>query len=214
MSLRKPPKDRDPREFHPTPPALADYMVRWAWKAHMRHLVSLPDPLPAESLLIEPSAGEGVIVRALRAYQPQARIMAVEPFGSEPEERAGASWWRRETLEAMCERGGLLPTDTEQDVLVVANPPFSLAEAHLRLLLALPVAHVGVALLTAQSFLAGGKRIDGLRAEGWLRQSHDLCPRPSFEASGATAMTEYCLTYWSSRGRAQESVRTAGRWRK
>jgi hypothetical protein len=70
-----------------------------------------------------------------------------------------------------------------------------------------------VAFLTAQSFLASGKRIDGLRAEGWLRVSHDLCPRPSFQDDGQTAKTEYCLTYWSSRGKHPESVRTAGRWK-
>ena len=203
-------------EFYPTPPDLAVALVDWG-VAQIRALPygAIGSRLPA---VLEPSAGLGAIAREmgsvlgeLRGLRIEPGVLAVEP--NEPMPRIPNVCRRQTTLEAWVQTE---EAQRSEPLFVFGNPPFTLVEEHLRLLLDLP-RPVCVTFLTRQSFLSTGGRIDGILSTGELQSTCDLTPRPSFlesERSGSnTDKHEVCLSFWSNRNHVARAPRDFIRWR-
>lgn len=104
----------DPRaaDFFETPDDLADLAVA---------KLGLKDP---ESLL-EPSAGKGAIVRAMRRAHPRAFIFAVEPLAQNLKELRKAGPWRTDDGVFEGDFLGLQPGGIGEYDGIAMNPPFS-----------------------------------------------------------------------------------------
>lgn len=181
-----------------TPPKLAEAICR-----------RLRDTIGEMHLIVEPSAGAGTFIEAARRHWLTARIGGVEP---NPPQRffdlLGAnvfsiasrlSWEQENTLidEAITE---------SPRVLILGNPPFLLAEEHVRLALS-RLGHDTatepqpryLSFLLRASFLAGDKRARGLHlGVGGLRYVWHVVGRPSFTGDGKTDGAEYCVAVWQA----------------
>lgn len=134
-------------------------------------------------VVIEPSAGEGAFVRAVRETWPESFIVAVEPNGGASE---GANVYSAKTWEEY--------EAPQRADLIIGNPPFSLAEEHIKL--AISRARYSCFLLRA-SFLAGRGRWEHLHRYGNLAHVWHVIGRPSF-ADGKTDAAEYAVLVWDS----------------
>jgi len=132
--------------------------------------------------VLEPAAGDGVFVRAVRIQCPGATITAAELNElaiPEADVRVG---------------GDFLTADLGPHDVVVGNPPFCLAEAFVRRSLEIsPV----VCFILRLGFLASVQRAALYRehppSDVWV------CPRrPSFTCAACDA-TDYCVALWSPR---------------
>lgn len=110
--------------YWPTPPDVADDLVHWIVEPWHRQGVGVR--------VLEPSAGDGHLARAVRGHLPQAHITAVEP---DPGRAAGlraapglADEVVRSTLEnyLATAAGAAFAADWQPFDLAVANPPFTL----------------------------------------------------------------------------------------
>lgn len=94
--------------------------------------------------------------------------------------------------------------------IIIGNPPYNNAEAHVRR--ALEVAPY-VGFLLRAGFLAGRARGDGLWKEFPPRSVHILSRRPSFTADGRSDSADYVWVQWDRRPHAPkpelEGVRLA-----
>lgn len=155
-------------------------------------------------LVVEPSAGGGAFVRAARQTWRYSRIVAIEPFGAHarphvvggvatPLHDAGADGVLRTRWEDYVEAW---EPPAEQRRLTLANPPFALGEAHIRL--ALERSRVGdvVAMLLRGSMLASAARVRGLWRAWPPSHVWNLAPRPSFTGGGSDS-AEYVVVAWS-----------------
>lgn len=149
--------------------------------------------------VVEPSAGSGAFVRAARATWPGVSVDAIEP--NEPQ-----------ALVEECRRPGVMSAkpvtrwrerweDWDHELapltVVLGNPPFSLAEAHIRLALQrLPDQTGYLCLLLRGSILASQGRVRGLWREHPPRFVWHVAPRPSF-TEGGTDMAEYVVVTWA-----------------
>lgn len=143
----------------------------WAVDAVLRRLL-----MPGLRIL-EPSAGRGAIVRALIAHGADpALITAVEPHESRHAALADLVPVTFNCgFEAFADN-----RDTRFD-LVVMNPPFSLAESHIRLACSLLAPGGRVAALLRLAFLAEGQERADLRRL-YPHDRLELVKRPSFTA--------------------------------
>jgi hypothetical protein len=132
--------------------------------------------------VLEPSAGDGVFVRAVREQCPGATITAcdLEPLAL-PDADAHVS-------------GSFLTTDAGMHDIVVGNPPYSLAESFVRR--SLEVAPV-VCYLLRLGFLASAQRAPLYAchqpAGVWVSSR-----RPAF-TGGGTDSADYCVVLWAPR---------------
>ena len=170
-------KGRAAHDFYPTPEPLALKCC----EALKESGLALYRP----SLILEPSCGSGPFVRSARTMWPRAearafdiRPDAAEFFGPEFECRNSLSDW------------GCRPD------VVLGNPPFDAAEAHIRCALE-QVARGGVvAFLLRLGFMASEERIPFFR-EHPLAALAPIPQRPSFTSDGKTDGADYGLFVWS-----------------
>lgn len=189
---------RQPNEFYPTPPELA-----YAITSRVAEVVG------SVNYIVEPSAGSGSFVRALRHTYPHVPMAAVDV---RPEARqqcldAGATgFYQEDWLEHLRIEGGL-PDHT----LVIGNPPYrsgagpkgDLATSHVLAALAhLPTAS-HLAFLLPLSHFGGQDRGRRLWARPGLLAWFQLPQRPSFIGDG-NANSEYAVFIWRAgfQGRA------------
>jgi hypothetical protein len=150
---------------------------------------------PEPKYVLEPSAGSGVVVNAIHLTWPKAVIDAVEP---EPPERkyANADFTQRTTLEVFGTKQ--LAYGYVFD-LAIGNPPFSLAEDHLRILLGYNQAtNFTVAMLLRNGFLESKRRVKFWK-EFPLLAFIPIVPRPAFDYPDSTGGTDsqcYGLFVW------------------
>lgn len=157
----------------------ADYYPTPAWCAR-RILEALAFP-PAR-LYLEPCAGDGALVRALKAYDPTCGVVACELRPAEHPSlvRSGA-----DVVFIGDALSGKLPV---VDVAFM-NPPFSLAVEFVRA--ALDAAPIVVALERLTWACTWGK------AEPARMPSMFVLPnRPSFTGAGRTDASEYAWFVW------------------
>src|SRR5690606_24650965 len=139
--------------------------------------------------IFEPHAGTGAFVRALRVALPGARIVAndVQPLMAE---------WRQAGADE-CRIGDFAGMRGEYDA-IVGNPPFSLAERHVRHALALLAPGGVLAFLLRLAFVETRSRFALLR-EHPLRALYALSERPSFTGGGSD-MACYGVFVWQRGG--------------
>lgn len=157
-------------------------------------------------LIIEPSAGRGSFVKALRRYYPNTEIVAVE---LRPEckgvlkglgaDRVLIGDWLHLYKKFVGEKG----------VLVIGNPPYSAARSHTEA--ALAIGRTTVLFLLRMAFLHSKKRQD------FWQETHPffgvlqaVVPRPSFLKTGSDN-SEYGMFQWVPR-RTQCVVLPALTW--
>lgn len=144
--------------------------------------------------VIEPHCGGGAFVWAARQVWPEATIAAfdlVDRGGGELVAAHADSFGVRDWLTP-----GTFSASTD---LIIGNPPYGDAEAHVRR--SLEVVRPGgmVAFLLRLSFLASQGRLRGVSASGsggmGLFGVHPIAPRPSFTGQGSDN-SEYALFVW------------------
>lgn len=123
-------------DFYPTPDELAERIVRAVGRYPNR--------------ILEPSAGDGAFVRACRANWRHARVSQVEPGPHHFDPEVDGY---RATIEEFAAR---LP-DARFD-LIIGNPPFSLAEEHVRLCIGMLAPGGRLVFLLRLAFLETKKR--------------------------------------------------------
>lgn len=180
MSRAKPVSERNALDFYATPQALADAICG-----------SLAEDWDFDTI-VEPSAGHGPFVRAARRSWPEADIIAVDCAVERisATEAAGAN----ATVISDWLRFGPLPRRPDSRVLVVGNPPFRDAEAHIRHALDIMEAGDVLAFLLRLNLLGSRSRLD-LWASTSLSEVIPVVPRPSFTGGGSDA-TEYAVFVW------------------
>lgn len=161
---------------------------------------------PEPRTVLEPSAGSGNFVRAIRTVWPRAHITAVDILASNI---AGCSRHARTTDTLV--RGDIMEVSdglVAAADLVVGNPPFSHAEEHVKRLLRSMQTGAYLAFLLPTSFITTQGRAKGLwnnppdgRGDvrgpyGDLEAEIPLAERPGFTTNGGTDMAEYCLYVW------------------
>lgn len=149
--------------------------------------------------ILEPSAGDGAFVRAAKMMWPIAgtELIAVEPLMAAREilQRAGAAEVSSVTLEQFVQAA---PERVQRADLVIGNPPFTLAEKHIRLLMGLlkPGAHI-VFLLRIGFYGAAERQAFWEEfPEKWM---FPVNPRPSYlgeHGKGKTDGQEYAVFVW------------------
>lgn len=171
-----------PCDYYPTP--------SWCVEALLRRC-----PPPAGLSIVEPSAGEGAIVRACTAMgRPVA--LAVElreecrpalmalPIG----EVLIGDWLRLAHVVGDCHA-------------IVGNPPYTIAESFARACLTSRAPYV--ALLLPLGFLASAERAPFWAAHPVVRMIV-LSRRPSFTGDGKTDSTDYAWMIWGDMERGIE----------
>lgn len=150
--------------------------------------------------IIEPSAGSGSFVRAIRAVWPKSMLLAVDlhPENARPLHKAGATSYASGRWQTQ-DVGGFGAD------LIVGNPPFSEAEEHIAHALNVVSPAGFVAMLLPASFLSSQGRCrrlwtpqepGSLIGFGGVRYVFPLAERPSFTDDGATDMSEYLCIVW------------------
>jgi hypothetical protein len=189
------PEEIDQFEICPTPPALAIEICKRVALAHGDLDKKMHYPR-----ILEPSAGDGAFVSACRAVWPTSQVVAVEPRAECRDTllAAGACHVNTYALEAWLELGVGAETVRDAD-LVIGNPPFTKAEAHIRLLLGLMKPGAILAFLLRTGFYESLKRLDFWRT--FPEQSFSpIVPRPGFKLNGkgkkGTDSQSYGLFVW------------------
>lgn len=184
---------RNENDFYSTPQPLANS----ATKAVLGLIGAGSD------FVIEPSAGNGPFVRAVRTLLPDVAIHAIEIRSEEYEAciAGGANSFTcgdfSQIIEAWQPQG---------KPLVIGNPPFSLAEKHISdcLDFLLPGSHV--AFYLKLNFFGAAKR-EPLWALGQLKYLVPIIGRPSFKTTkkASNDTNEYGIFVWEVgfAGRAQ-----------
>lgn len=169
-------------DYYPTPDDVADRVVALC----SGHAVS--------GDVLEPSAGSGAFIRAVRKWMPSARVTAVEPDQN-----------RWPALHAEGDALRLYPfaletlSDSVPDErwdLIIGNPPYSLAEQHVRLCLSLLAPAGRLVFLLRLSFLESTKRA-ALFREKPLSDVYVFSKRPSFTNDGKTDSAAYAVFVWT-----------------
>jgi hypothetical protein len=176
---------REENDFYPTPDDLAVAITQ---------RVGLMVPPKTIDSLIEPSAGSGAFVRPMRAFWSQHQITAIDIEPHEPAlVAAGASSiiqadWKEWISKAY----------VPNPVLVLGNPPFSVAEDHIRVGLDYlpPTSHI--VFLLKLNFIGGTDRAEHFWRLQQLKWIVPIAGRPSF-VKGKKAMNdtnEYGVFFW------------------
>ncbi len=140
--------------------------------------------------VLEPGAGNGNIIRALRQYG-DFNIDAIE---IRPEER--------ESLEAICNQvtiGDFLELDIQKKYdLVIGNPPFSLALEFIQRAFRVVKPGGKVIFLLRTAFLESDRRFSFWQEPGHMPSGlYTLHKRPSFTGKGTDAQS-YSWFVWDS----------------
>lgn len=177
-----------------TPPAVADAccarLVEDGW-------------VRRRSIVLEPSAGTGSFVRAAAKFFAPSCIHANEPFATMdpdavPERGHGMlTFLKFEDLDGNGNNIG--PYDA-----VVGNPPFSLAEEHVKIALSMLAVGGSLAFVLRLNFMGAIKRCSFWRAHP-PDAVYTLVPRPSFTGGGNDS-TEYALFVWRHARRSGQVI--------
>jgi len=148
------------------------------------------------SLVVEPQAGTGNFVRAIRKVQPKVPILAVERFAKSLPKLQTLADARTEVVHADFLA---LPRWRKYAniVMVIGNPPYASAEAHVRAALERMRPGDILAYLMRMAFLTTQARARGLYKEHPLYQLHPLAERPHFRTrAGHGESSEYGVFVW------------------
>lgn len=190
MSRAKRAEDRTPLDAYMTPLELAEAICERLYRA------AAP---PGE--IVEPSAGRGAFVRAARARWPDAHLTAVEiDFARRAELlEAGAHQVLVEDWAGLARSFANAQPEDGPTRLIVGNPPFRQAQAHVEAGLEWLRDGDRIAFLLRINFLGADKRVSFWRRPG-LEWMAPIAPRPSFglnkHGKPGSDGTEYGLFCW------------------
>lgn len=199
MSRARAVEDRVDLDAYQTPPALAREIVAVLAK---RLRLFRPE-------IIEPSAGTGAFVRACREQWPAAHITAVDVDSRHEAACVAAGANLFDAREWTAYAGDLARVGRHPGApprrLIVGNPPYREAEAHVE---------AGLRALSPGEHLAFLLRLNllGSRARVSFWKEHPatwiapVVPRPSFTGTGSDA-TEYAVFCWRAGRRGTRVVR-------
>ncbi|MBU1431687.1 hypothetical protein KKF91_14175 [Myxococcota bacterium] len=181
---------REGFDFYATPPWAAEALLPYL----QRELAS--------GLVLEPSAGDGALLRVLMSAGVACeRLRGVELRAD------GVA--RVKALGVACERADFLkwqPEPRETPRLIITNPPFNLAFEFAQRAVQLIDGRGAVALLVRLGWLAS------VRRAAWHREHpadvYVLPRRPSFTSDGKSDASDYC--WWVYRARRAHRF---GSWR-
>ena len=179
------PEERREADFYPTPDALA-----LACCQAVRKLV------PRPHIILEPSAGSGAFVRA--AMQTWGvNVISVE---IRPEAVAELEKLKAGNVYQMDFQEFLKMIPLERGTLVIGNPPYSLAQAHIMTCLDYLLPGDSIAFLLKLGFLGTKDRADALWKIGQCKYLLPILGRPSFvKGTHATSdVNEYGLFVWEA----------------
>lgn len=142
---------------------------------------------------LDPHAGGGAFVRALTRRIPCVTALDIDPAAP----ALGMD------IDCACE--DFLAHRGRYD-LVVGNPPFADAEAHVRHALSLLSPGGRLVFLLRLAFLAGQARADALWASISPKEVHVLSKRPSF-TGGGTDSADYAVFVWEAGWTGETALR-------
>jgi len=178
--MAEPDKKRSPYDFYPTPRDVVEKLFDHYFL----------DGVDNETIL-EPCAGDGVIVEAIKRRYPRAVISAIEIDAThedalqatEPDFYVLKDFLKLNNAQLNCYDW------------VITNPPFSLAQEFIEK--SLQIAQKGVIMLLRLNFLGSQKRHNF-----WIKNPPDkimvLSKRPSFTGNG-TDSQEYAWFIWDKK---------------
>lgn len=160
-------------------------------------VAAIPWGIDDPDLILEPSAGAGAFVRAVRERWVFANIDACEPDPDAPvaDYQGEVTCLHRDSFESTYR-----PTKNGGPDLIIGNPPYRHAEEHIRL--ALDVVRPGgvVVMLLRLGVLEGVARQERLWSLHPPESVHVLVRRPRFEgpggAIGRTDASAYAWIQW------------------
>jgi hypothetical protein len=151
---------------------------------------------PSPDFIIEPSAGMGAFVRSCTSRWPGKMILAVDidPRYNEACLSAGAQAFYPEDWVQFIHRVDF----TQNKVLMLGNPPFKHAQAHVEAGLARLGVGSSIALLLKDNFFGGKDRAHNLFPKGQMRYFIPILSRPSFKTTSKAVndTNEYGVFIW------------------
>lgn len=146
--------------------------------------------------ILEPSAGGGVFVDAMRLLYPKSHITAADldpEAGSFLKGRTDRGWQNADV--------SLIPTDfldwpsSRRYDLIVGNPPYTYAREFIEKGLSLTD---NLVFILRQGFLSSGERAEFFKAHPPMAVVI-LPNRPSYSGDGKTDSADYCWVCWGRR---------------
>lgn len=161
--------ERSENDFYPTPEPVALAICRGVFNLH-----------PHFDLIIEPSAGSGVFVRAIRQIWGSP-VHAVELRAEE----------KQNLIDSGADSVSITPFEqwiqehpSVRNTLHIGNPPFSRAAEHINLILDYAFPGTWIAFLLKMNFFGSYDRLPFWKiALPQLRYEIPLVPRPSFKTT-------------------------------
>jgi hypothetical protein len=181
MSRAKAAAERVALDFYATPDPLALAICRHLGEQHRN-----------PTLVVEPSAGQGAFVRAIRATWPDAPVMAVEV---NPENLAALHGAEPIVLDDWARFATAAAEWLDAPDLIIGNPPYRQAQEHVEAGLRWLRPGGVLAFLLRINFLGSLSRVDFWN-RGDLSTVIPITPRPSF-TNGGTDGTEYAVFVWT-----------------
>lgn len=166
-----------PNEVYPTPRWCTDRVLE-----ALRSEYEFREPEHGLWRILEPCAGEGAIVRALRDACPQALITASDVRDCRAAQKAAGATFTYHEDALSAPESEIVRNNYH---LAITNPPFSLADQIVQRML---LAAEWVVILTRQAFV-GHERAAWMR--GNMPDTFELPDRPSF-ASKETCVDKAC----------------------
>lgn len=164
-------------------------------------------PILDGDTVLEPSAGGGAFLRAVRDAFPSSRLRALDLDPASPARLPENGGFEVEHGDF----GTWSPPPDERFDWVVGNPPYNVAIEHVEA--ALRIARVGVGFLLRLTFLESVDRIPFWRAVGSsLDEVRVLARRPSFTGSGTDSMA-YGWFVWNKRSKGPARLVPSWAWR-
>ena len=151
---------------------------------------------PDKTSIIEPSAGSGVFVQEARQLWPYTTVItAIE----KDERHKDALFGSGANLVYLCEfESWIQAAPAVPNQLVLGNPPFSLAESHISLMLDYLLPGTPICLLLKMNFLCSKRRAENFWPKRQLKYIRPFDTRPSF-VKGPVAdndTNEYATFIW------------------
>lgn len=164
-------------------------------------------PILDGDTVLEPSAGGGAFLRAVREAFPSSRLRALDLDPCSPARLPEHGGFEVEHADF----GAWAPPEGERIEWVVGNPPYNVAIEHVEA--GLRIARVGVAFLLRLTFLESVERVSFWRETGGsLDEVRVLARRPSFTGTGTDSMA-YGWFVWNRRARGPARLVPGWVWR-
>lgn len=176
--------ERSENDFYPTPEPVALSICRRVFELH-----------PHFDLIIEPSAGSGVFVRAVK----QLWACPVHAIELREEERSNLSLAGADEVFIQPFEEWMIGEQAAFCPLYIGNPPFSRAAKHVELILDYAFPGTWIAFLLKMNFFGSHGRVPFWRIGlPQLRYLIPLIPRPSFKTTerASNDTNEYATFIW------------------